>query len=131
MFRYNVPERFNQESQRSSTSGHNRNRFSRYRNRDKYQDRHTVERDRHVDRGERFVNEVVPRSRPGSYRPSRAQSMVRERDRNRDVQASRQIPNDAFKYHDNAMTLPASYGRNKNRRNGNTSKLNNKITEHF
>lgn len=47
--------------------------------------------------------------------------MVRERDRDRDrdTQSSRRITNDALKYHDNAMTLPASYGRNKNRRNGN------------
>lgn len=76
-----------------------------------------------MDKGERFANEVVPRDRPGSYRLPRAQSMVRERDRDRDrdTQSSRRITNDALKYHDNAMTLPASYGRNKNRRNGNYS----------
>lgn len=126
--RYNVPERANWDSQRSSghhnnTNNHNnsslnsRNRFSRYRNRDRYQERHTVERDRHVEHGERFSNEVMTRNRPGSHRFTRAHSMVPQRNE-RDSMYMKRPPNASNRYHDNAMTLPASYGRNKFRRNG-------------
>lgn len=119
MFRYNAAERPNWDHQPRSnnTSTNSRNRF-RNRNRDRYQNRHTVERDHHVDRGQRFTNEVLPRSRPGSYRFSRAQSMVvRDRDRSeRETQSMKRIAPEAARYHDNAMTLPASYGRNKFRK---------------
>lgn len=140
--RYNVPDKSNWNSQRSNNSNPNpvnsRNRFSRHKNRDRFQERHTVERDRHVERGQRFSNEVTPRTRlgseaasrgrpvseaitrgrPGSHRFSRAQSMVKERTREPDSQPMKRTPHDPSKALDYSMTLPASYGRNKFRQIG-------------
>lgn len=139
LYRYNVPDKPNWNSQRSNNSNtmNSRNRFSRNKNRERYQERHTVERDRHVERGQRFSNEVTPRTRlgseaatrgrpaseaitrgrPGSHRFSRAQSMVKERTREPDSQSMKRVSHDPSRTLDYSMTLPASYGRNKFRQN--------------
>lgn len=74
-----------------------------------------MERDRHVE--PRQTSEVMSRGRQGSYRFNRAQSMIPQRS-DRESMYMKRIANEATRYHDNAMTLPASYGRNKLRKNG-------------
>lgn len=120
--RYAVNERDNFESKRHSAYNRSQ-RFSRHRNRDRFrQERHTVERDRNVDRmPRRPVSEVdapfqIPKIRKGSVRVGRSQSVARgESQQQQQLKRGMDI---SSRHVDQTMTLPSSFRRNKQKITG-------------
>ncbi|XP_037029867.1 uncharacterized protein LOC119069810 [Bradysia coprophila] len=109
--RYNV-EDWDRDTNFNNKSSQNRNqRLGRNRNRESYRDRHTVERDKNVNRPgqiNRFNDEsfgTLPRS--NIQRNARSQSVARDHHNQRRGQ---EIYSD--------MTLPASFGRYKSKPQG-------------
>lgn len=90
-------------------------RFSRYKNRDRFrQERHTVERERNIDRYPRHRSEAIemthlnPRVRVSSVRENhRAHSMARDNERPMYEDPSSRHP-------DHTRTLPTSRNRRRN-----------------
>lgn len=118
-FRYSGNERNQFDSKRRSQ------RFSRHRNRDRFrQDRHTVERDRNVDRlpcrpiAETNPRFQVPKIRTESVRGTRSQSLARGEAKQQKQQQQSIATDNAARHIDQTMTLPSSFRRNKHTRNG-------------
>lgn len=117
-------ERDNFESKRQTSYNRNQ-RFGRHRNRDRFhQDRHTVERDRNVDRmPRRPVSEVnaqyqIPKIRTESVRVGRSQSMVRGEAQQQQQQQQKRGIDVSSRHVDQTMTLPSSFRRNKQKKIG-------------